>query len=141
MPASNAPLRRAKLLRAVLSSTCACLLAWPASRVLAFDADLGGGVDAKAQLLGDPSELVAAPDDPFVSREIALSGVVEESFEAALVRSGAPAELSRRLREALSLAFGRNLHSTPKIRFRPLRADLAPDGARSAPRAWWWPRS
>ena len=85
------------MLRVLLATASACLLF--CAPVLAFDGDLPG---ADSQLLGGATESAAAPDDPFVRREIALSGFVEESFEASLVRAGAPANLSLKLADALS---------------------------------------
>ena len=108
MPASNAEVCPARLFRALLVSTCAgvlvCGLALPG---LALDGDLPAGPGAAEQVLGGGTEIAAAPDDPFVSREIALSGFVEESFEDSLVRAGAPAGLSLKLKDALSSALDR----------------------------------
>jgi len=105
MPASNAEVYPARLFRALLVAACAgSLVCGPASQGLAFDGDLPGSLGAEGQLLGGQTEVAAAPDDPFVSREIALSGFVEESFEASLVRAGAPADMSLRLKDALSSA-------------------------------------
>jgi len=99
--------RPAQPLKALLTLACACLLVCgPASRGLAFDADLAGRIGAGDQLLGGQTGIDAAPDEPFPSREIALSGFVEESFEASLVRSGAPAGLSGALQDALSSVLG-----------------------------------
>ena len=47
-------------------------------------------------------------DDPLVRREIAVGGFVEESFEASLVRAGAPADLSLKLADALLSALYRH---------------------------------
>lgn len=108
MPASNAEVCAARLFRALLVATCAgalvCGLALPG---LALDGDLPVGSGAAERVLGGGTEIAAAPDDPIVSREIALSGFVEESFEDSLVRAGAPAGLSLRLKDALSSALDR----------------------------------
>jgi murein DD-endopeptidase MepM/ murein hydrolase activator NlpD len=105
MPAS-------KLFRAALGSACACaLVCGPAAPGLAFDADFSGSADVAQRVLGGQPEIAAAPDDPFVSREIALSGFVEESLEASLVRAGAPADLGLKLADALSSAINRQLDS------------------------------
>jgi murein DD-endopeptidase MepM/ murein hydrolase activator NlpD len=109
MPASNAEVRPARLFRALLVSTCAgvlvCGLAVPG---LALDGDLPASPGAAEQVLGGGTEIAAAPDDPFVGREIVLSGLVEESFEDSLVRAGAPAGLSLRLKDALTSALDRH---------------------------------
>jgi hypothetical protein len=108
MPASNAEVCPAKLLRALLVSTCAgVLVCGLASPGLALDGDLPAGIGAAEQVLGGGTEVAVAADDPFVSREIALSGLVEESFEDSLVRAGAPAGLSLELKDALSSALDR----------------------------------
>jgi murein DD-endopeptidase MepM/ murein hydrolase activator NlpD len=108
MPASNAEVCPAKLFRALLVSTCAgVLVCGLASPGLALDGDLPAGIGAAEQVLGGGTEVAAAADDPFVSREIALSGLVEESFEDSLVRAGAPAGLSLELKDALSSALDR----------------------------------
>jgi len=108
MPASKAEVYPARLFRAVLATACVGLLVCgPASQGLAFDGDLPGSLGAEGQLLGGHTEVAVAPDGPFVRREIALSGFVEESFEASLVRAGAPADLSLRLKDALSSALDR----------------------------------
>ncbi|MPZ31121.1 MAG: peptidoglycan DD-metalloendopeptidase family protein [Rhodospirillales bacterium] len=92
----------------MLATACAALLVCgPASQGLALDADFPGGLGAGGQMLGGPTEVAAAPDDPFVSREITLSGFVEDSFEASLVRAGAPPDLSLKLKDALSSALDR----------------------------------
>jgi murein DD-endopeptidase MepM/ murein hydrolase activator NlpD len=108
MPASNAEVCPAKLFRALLVSACTgvlvCGLAAPG---LALDGDLPAGPGAAEQVLGGGTEVAAAPDDPFVSREIALSGFVDESFEDSLARAGAPAGLSLKLKDALSSALDR----------------------------------
>jgi murein DD-endopeptidase MepM/ murein hydrolase activator NlpD len=102
MPASNAEVCPARLSRALLAAACAgVLVCGLASPSLALD---GGSLRAGEQLLGGGTEIAAAPDDPFVSREIALSGIVEESLEGSLVRAGAPAGLSLKLKDALSAA-------------------------------------
>jgi murein DD-endopeptidase MepM/ murein hydrolase activator NlpD len=87
------------MLRVLLVTASACVSF--CAPVLAFDGDLAG---ADAQLLGGATEIALAPDDPLVRREIALGGFVEESFEASLVRAGAPADLSLKLADALSSA-------------------------------------
>jgi murein DD-endopeptidase MepM/ murein hydrolase activator NlpD len=96
------------LFRALRVSTCVgvviCGLAVPAR---ALDGDLPGSFAAPEQALGGGTEIAAAPDDPFVSRELALSGFVEDSFEDSLVRAGAPAGLSLQLKEALSSVIDR----------------------------------
>jgi murein DD-endopeptidase MepM/ murein hydrolase activator NlpD len=104
MPASNDGACLAKVWRALLGTACACALVSPG---LAFDGDLSGSLDAGERLLGGPTEIAAVPDDPFVRREIALSGFVEESFEDSLVRAGAPAGLCLKLTDALSSALDR----------------------------------
>ena len=105
MPASNAEVCPARLFRALLATACAGLLVCgPATQGLAFDGDLPGSLGAEGQLLGGQTEVAVAPDDPFVRREIALSGFVEELFEASLVRAGAPADLGLKLKDALSSA-------------------------------------
>lgn len=101
MPASSAEGCPARLRRALLAAACACSLA---SQSLALDADFAGGFGAERQVLGGQTEVAAAPDDPFARREIALSGVVEESLEASLVGAGVPADLSLKLKDALSSA-------------------------------------
>jgi murein DD-endopeptidase MepM/ murein hydrolase activator NlpD len=104
MPASNAEMCPARLSRALLAAACAgVLVCGLASPSLALDGDLPGSFGA-GELLGGGTEFAAAPDDPFVSREIALSGIVEESLEGSLVRAGAPAGLSLKLKDALSVA-------------------------------------
>lgn len=92
--------------KGLLASACACLLACgPSSQAWALDIDLSGGLGGEEQqLLGGETEIAVAPDDPLVSREIALSGHVEGSLEESLVRSGAPAELSGKLQDAVSSA-------------------------------------
>ncbi len=95
MPASNDGVRPAR----PLATACACLLL--CAPVLAFDGNLLG---TEPQLLGGGTEIALAPDDPLVKREIALAGYVEESFEASLVRAGAPTDLSLKLADALSSA-------------------------------------
>jgi murein DD-endopeptidase MepM/ murein hydrolase activator NlpD len=108
MPASNAEVYPARLFRALLVSTCAgvlvCGLALPG---LALDGDPAAGPGAVEQVLGGGTHTAAAPDDPIVSREIALSGFVEESVEDSLVRAGASAGLSLKLKDALSSALDR----------------------------------
>src|ERR671912_126263 len=129
MPASNAEVCVAKLFRALLVSTCAgVLICGPASPGLALDGDLPAGLGAADQVLGGGTEIAAAPDDPFVSREIALSGFVEESFEDSLARAGAPAGLSLKLKDALSSALDRRqLDSGDKFFIRYEQA-FAADG-------------
>jgi murein DD-endopeptidase MepM/ murein hydrolase activator NlpD len=106
MPASNDELRLARPFRCLLAMLSACaVVCGPASQGLALDGDLPG-LTAGDQLMSG-SEFASAPDDPFVHREIALSGFVEESFEDSLVRTGAPAGLSVRLKDALSSALDR----------------------------------
>jgi murein DD-endopeptidase MepM/ murein hydrolase activator NlpD len=86
-------------------SACACLLICGLSSPgQTLDADLPASVAPEEQLLGGQTEIAVAPDDPLVSREIALSGRVEESFEESLVRSGAPAALSGKLQDAVASA-------------------------------------
>ena len=81
---------------------------------------LPAALGAGEQSLSGQTEIAAAPDDPFVSREIALSGFVEKSLEASLVRSGASADLSLKLRDALSsvLHAGNQFHSGDKFHVR-----------------------
>jgi murein DD-endopeptidase MepM/ murein hydrolase activator NlpD len=129
MPASNAEVCPARLFRSLLVATCAgvlvCGLAVPG---LALDGDLPAGSGAAEQVLGGGAEIAAAPDDPFVSREIALSGFVEESVEDSLVRAGAPADLSLKLKDALSSALNqRQLDSGDKFLVRYEQA-FAADG-------------
>jgi murein DD-endopeptidase MepM/ murein hydrolase activator NlpD len=100
MPALNAEVCPARLLWVLLATACVGL----AAPALAYDADLPGSLVAEDQLLGGQTEIAAAPDDPLVNREIALSGVVEESLEISLVSAGAPAGLSLKLKDALSSA-------------------------------------
>lgn len=105
MPASNAEVCPARLFRTLLITACAGLaVCGRAAQGLAFDGGLPGSHAAEAQLLGGQTEVAAAPDDPFVSREIALGGFVEESIEASLVRAGLPASSSLELKDALSSA-------------------------------------
>jgi murein DD-endopeptidase MepM/ murein hydrolase activator NlpD len=96
MPAWN------DLWRGLLAAACS-LVSGP---VLAFDGDLPGSLDPQ-QLLGGQTETAIALDDPFIRREVSLSGFVEESLEASLVRAGAPAGLSLTLADALSSALDR----------------------------------
>ena len=108
----------------VLASVCS-LVCGPAS---AFDADVAGDFVAEDKLLGAPTEVAAAPDDPFASREIALSGFVEESVEASLARAGLPADLSLKLKDALSSALANHqLDSGDKFYVRYQQA-VAADG-------------
>jgi murein DD-endopeptidase MepM/ murein hydrolase activator NlpD len=119
MPASNDGVCVARL----LAMASACLLS--CAPVLAFD---GGLLGAEPQLLGGGTEIAMAPDDPLVRREIALGGFVEESFEASLVRAGAPADLSLKLADALSSALDhRHLDSSDKFQVRYEQA-FAGDG-------------
>jgi murein DD-endopeptidase MepM/ murein hydrolase activator NlpD len=100
----------------LFGTACACALASPG---LAFDGDLSGSLDAGEQLLGGQTEIATAPDEPFVHREIALAGFVEESFESSLVRAGASAGLSLKLKDALSSALDqRQLESSDKFYVR-----------------------
>ena len=133
MPGSNAQPRLVKPLKALLASAC-LLVCGPASHGPAFDADLAGSLGAGEQSLSGQTEIAAAPDDPFVSREIALSGFVETSFEASLVRSGASADLSLKLRDALSSALnaGNQLHSGDKFHVR-YEQTFAGDGREVGP--------
>ena len=119
MPGSNAQPPLANPLKALLASAC-LLVCGPASHGPAFDADLAATLGAGEQSLSGQTEIAAAPDDPFVSREIALSGFVGKSFEASLVRSGASADLSLKLRDALSSALhaGNQFHSGDKFHVR-----------------------
>ena len=129
MPASNAEVCPAKLLRALFVSACAgSLVCGLASPGLALDADLPGSLGAEERVLGGGTEIAAAPDDPIVRREIALSGFVEELFEDSLVRAGAPAGLSLKLKDALSSALDqRQLDSGDKFYVRYEQA-VAADG-------------
>ena len=124
MPASNDGVCVASACVArLLATASACLLF--CAPVLAFD---GGLLDAEAQLLGGGTEIAMAPDDPLVRREIALGGFVEESFEASLVRAGAPADLGLKLADALSSALDhRHLDSGDKFLVRYEQA-FAGDG-------------
>ena len=133
MPGSNAQPRLVKPLKALLASAC-LLVCGPASHGPAFDADLAGSLGAGEQSLSGQTYIAAAPDDPFVSREIALSGFVENSFEASLVRSGASADLSLKLRDALSSALnaGNQLHSGDKFHVR-YEQTFAGDGREVGP--------
>jgi murein DD-endopeptidase MepM/ murein hydrolase activator NlpD len=87
---------------ALLAVASACSLV--CGTASAFDADLVGSLAAEDKLLGGQTEIAAALDDPFVGRENAVNGFVEESFEHSLVRAGLPADLSLKLRDALSSA-------------------------------------
>jgi murein DD-endopeptidase MepM/ murein hydrolase activator NlpD len=114
------------------------LVCGPASHGPAFDADLADTLGAGEQSLGGQTEMAAAADDRpadlLVSREIALSGFVEGSFEASLVKSGASTDLSLKLREALSSALndGNQLHSGDKFHVRYEQA-FASDGREVGP--------
>jgi murein DD-endopeptidase MepM/ murein hydrolase activator NlpD len=137
MPGSNAQPRLAKPLKALLASACV-LVCGPASHRLAFDADLADSLGAGEQSPSRQAEIAAAPydqpDDRLFSREIALSGFVEESFEASLVRSGASADLRLKLRDALSSALngGNQLHSGDKFHVR-YEQTFAGDGREVGP--------
>jgi murein DD-endopeptidase MepM/ murein hydrolase activator NlpD len=104
----------------------ACALASPG---LALDRDLPGSLGVGEQVLGGGTDIAAAPDDPFVSREIAISGIVEESLEGSLVRAGAPAGLGLKLKDALSAALdvSQQLDSGDKFYVR-YQQTAAPDG-------------
>jgi murein DD-endopeptidase MepM/ murein hydrolase activator NlpD len=102
MPASNDEVCPARPWRALLAAACACSLF--GAPVVAFDGNPPGSLVAGEQLLSGETEVAAAPDDPLVRREIALSGFVEESFESSLVSAGASAGLSLKLKDALSSA-------------------------------------
>jgi murein DD-endopeptidase MepM/ murein hydrolase activator NlpD len=107
--------------KGLLASACACLLVCgPASKGWALDADLSGALGPEEQLLGGQTEIAVAPDEPLVSREIALSGRVEESLEESLVRSGAPAALGGELQDAVSSALddGHQLGSSDTFHVR-----------------------
>src|SRR5262249_33647494 len=127
MPGSSAQPRLAKPLKALLASACLLVCA-SAAHGPPFDADLAASLAAGEQPLSGQTESAMAPDSPPVSRELAsrelasrepvsremaLSGIVEGSLEASLARSGASADLSLKLREALSSALddGNQLHS------------------------------
>jgi murein DD-endopeptidase MepM/ murein hydrolase activator NlpD len=118
------------MLRALLASACAWLLVCGSALPgLALDVDLAGGLGAgEEQVLGGQAEIAVAPDDRFVRREIALSGLVGESFEASLVSAGAPAGLSIELKDALSSALdSQELESGDKFYIR-YEQTVAPDG-------------
>jgi len=129
MPGSNAQSRPAKSWKALLAGAW-LLVCGPASHGPAFDSDLAGRVgttgeqslDGQTEIAAaaDDREIAAAANDRFVSREIALSGFVEGSLEASLARSGASADLSLKLRDALSSAVnaGDPLHSGDKFQIR-----------------------
>ncbi|MBV8193336.1 MAG: M23 family metallopeptidase [Alphaproteobacteria bacterium] len=119
------------------------LVCGPASHGTAFDADLTGSLGAGEQSLAGQTEVAAAappmalqdrPARPFVSRELALSGFVGESFEASLARSGAPADLSLKLGEALASALGAGsqLHRGDKFYVR-YEQTFAGDGREVGP--------
>jgi murein DD-endopeptidase MepM/ murein hydrolase activator NlpD len=119
MPASNGGVRPVRLVAAASACFLFC------APVLAFDGEL---LAAEALLLGGGREIALAPDDPLVRREITLDGFVEESFEASLVRAGAPTDLSLRLTDALSSALDhRHLDSSDKFLVRYEQA-FANDG-------------
>jgi murein DD-endopeptidase MepM/ murein hydrolase activator NlpD len=97
--------------KGLLASACACLLICGApSRGRAVDIDLPGGLGTEEPLLGGQTEIAVAPDEPLVSRELALSGRVEDSLEESLVRSGASAALSNKLQDAVSSALDDGHH-------------------------------
>lgn len=129
MPVSIAVGRPARLWATLLASACTCsLVCGPSASGLALDADFPGSPKAEEQVLGGQLEIAAAPDDRSVSREIALSGFVEDSFEGSLVRAGAPAGLSLKLKDALSSALDRHrLDSSDKFCIR-YKQTFAPDG-------------
>ena len=117
MPASNDGMRAARPWRALLAAACACSLF--GAPVLALDGDLPGSLGVGEQLLGGATEVATALDDPFVRREIALGGFVEESLESSLARAGASASLSLALKDALSSALDqRPLESGDKFYVR-----------------------
>ena len=106
MPASNDELGPAWPFRRLLAMVSACaMVCGHASQGRALDGDLPG-LAAGEQLMGGLAEF-SAPDDPLVHREIALSGFIEASFEDSLVRAGAPAGLSLKLKDALSSVLDR----------------------------------
>ena len=125
MPDSNVQSRPAKPWKALLAGAW-LLVCGPASHSPAFDADLAGHLDSAEPPLGGQTEIAAAVDAPFVSREIvasreiALSGSVEGSLEASLARSGASADLRLKLRDALSSALNADdpLHGGDKFHIR-----------------------
>ena len=116
MPGSNAQARLPKSLKALLAGAGLLVGEW------VFDTDLAGRPGAGEQSPSGQTEIALAPDHLPSGRELAsrepvrrekvLSGVVEESLEASLARSGASPDLSRKLREALSSALdvGDQLH-------------------------------
>lgn len=95
MPASRNGCRLAGPIRVVLTFASACSLT--CGPVWALDADLA----ADDELLGAPTEVAAAADDPFVSREITVGGMVEGAVEASLARAGLPARLGPELKDVL----------------------------------------
>ena len=142
MPGSNAQPQRAKPLKALLAGAF-LLVCGPASHGTAFDADLTGSLGAGEQSLAGQTEVAAAAPPmalqdraarPFVSRELALSGFVGESFEASLARSGAPPDLSLKLGEALASALGAGsqLHRGDKFYVR-YEQTFAGDGREVGP--------
>ena len=89
MPASNAEVCAVKLFRALLVSTCAgVLVCGLASPSLALDGDFPSVSVLQNRCWTEEQKPTRRPDDPIISREIALSGFVEESFEDSLVRQG-----------------------------------------------------
>lgn len=87
--------------RALLAVASACSLVCGSASAL--DVDFVGSLAAEDRLLGGQTE-IAALDDPIVDRENAVNGFVDESFEHSLVRAGLPADLSLKLRDAVSSA-------------------------------------
>jgi murein DD-endopeptidase MepM/ murein hydrolase activator NlpD len=122
MPDSNVQSRSAKPWKALLAGAW-LLVCGPASHSPAYDAELPGRLDTGEQSSGGQTEIAAAVDDRddrLVNRESALSGFVEGSLEASLARSGAPADLNLKLRDALSSAPNAHdpLHSGDKFHIR-----------------------
>lgn len=69
-----------------------------------------------------------APDDPAISRENVVQGLVEESLEDSLVRAGLPAELGLKLTDALASVLERRaLDSGDRFRVR-YQQTVAVDG-------------
>lgn len=132
MFASSVERRAARRLHAGLALACAAwLLFGMEGPGLAFDADYAGGLDIEEPVLGGQVEVAAAIDDRFIHREVTLSGLVEESFEASLMRAGSPAGLSVELKDALSSALGADaeqaLEDGDKFYVR-YEQTVAPDG-------------
>jgi murein DD-endopeptidase MepM/ murein hydrolase activator NlpD len=88
----------------LLTVVAGLLVCGPAARGVAFDAGLAS--HAGAGLLGGESGLDAVSVGPILTREEALSGFVEESFETSLVRAGAPAALGGALQGSLPSILG-----------------------------------